>query len=47
MKNKKIQKYALKILCNFFDSDYLNLINLHGKATMKIKRLTNLAFEVF
>ena len=46
-KIEKIHERALQILHIDFDSDCLTLLNKHNKATMKVKRLRNLASEVF
>ena len=43
---KKIQERTLRILYNDFTSDYNQLLNKFGKASMEIKRLRNLALEI-
>ena len=46
-KIKKIQERALRILYNDFTSDYNQLLNKSTKASMGVKRLRNLALEIF
>lgn len=44
---EKIQEQTLRILwINFFD-DYESIINKSGKSAMKVKRVRNLALEIF
>ena len=42
-----MQERALKILYNDFPNEYESLLNKSGKSTMEVKRLKNLALEVF
>lgn len=46
-KIEKIQERALRLLHNDFASDYTELLKISGKATMEVKRLRNLALEIF
>ena len=46
-KIEKIQERALRLLHNDFASDYAELLQKSGKATMEIKRLRCLALEIF
>ena len=46
-KIEKIQERTLRILYNDPTSDYNQLLNKSGKATMEVKRLGKLALEIF
>ena len=46
-KIEKIQDLALRILYNDSTSDYNQLLNKSSKASMEVKRLRNLALEIF
>ena len=46
-KIEKIQLRCLRIIYNDYSSDYQTLLNLSQKPSMEIKRLRNLALEIF
>ena len=46
-KIEKIQERVLRILYNHSTSDYNQLLNKSSKASMEVKRLRNLALEIF
>ena len=46
-KIEKIQERTLRILYNDSTSDYNQLLNKSSKASMEVKRLRNLALEIF
>ena len=46
-KIKKIQFRCLRIIYNDYSSEYQTLLNLSQKPSMEIKRLRNLASEIF
>ena len=46
-KTEKIQERALRILCNNSISDYNQLLNKSHKCSIEVKRLRNLALEIF
>ena len=45
-KIEQIQKRALRIFYNDFDSDYKNLLDKSGKCAMEVKHLRTLGLEV-
>ena len=47
LKIENIQKRALRFLLNDYESDYENLLTSSSKVTMEIRRLRNIASEVF
>ena len=46
-KTEKIQERTLKILYNDSTNDYNQLLNKYSKTSMEVKRLRNLAMEIF
>ena len=46
-KIEKIQERTLKILYNDSTNDYNQLLNKSSKTSMEVKRLRNLAMEIF
>ena len=46
-KIEKTQERVLRLLHNYFASDYAELLKKSGKATMEIKGLRCLALEIF
>ena len=46
-KIEKIQERTLKILYNDSTNDYNQLLNKFSKTSMEVKRLRNLAMEIF
>ena len=46
-KIQQIQRRALRILYNDFDSDYKTLLDKSGKCAMEVKRVRTLRLQVF
>ena len=45
--SQKIQKLCLRLVLNYYESNYGNLIKKNGTTTVEIKRLRPLATEIF